>query len=91
MAQHEKPAGPAYRGSGMTTIRGAIVPPISVVAILECWKNRYGNKIAPKADLRTDGNSFEIVYSESWKLHNLKHSFELEVHRVAPESSVVWG
>jgi hypothetical protein len=75
----------------MPAIHGQIVPQVPAIAIAESWKNRYANEIAPQADLETDGSLFVIDYSPTWNVESLKHSFELEVHRVAPKSGVVWG
>jgi hypothetical protein len=76
----------------MSIIHGQIIPPVSATAIAEGWRNRYGNEIAPQADLQTeDGSTFAIVYSPTWSLESLKHSFQLEVHRLGPTSEVVWA
>jgi hypothetical protein len=75
----------------MPIARGQISPAIPSTAILQYWKNRYGNENAPQADLETDGSSFTIEYSRNWDINSLKHSFELEVHRVAMASDVLWA
>ena len=74
----------------MPIICGSIVPQISSVKLLQSWRNRRGNEISPRADLRIDGDRFQITYSSSWALQSLKHSFQLEVNKFEPRAVVNW-
>jgi hypothetical protein len=75
----------------MPVIEGRIEPRVETAALLEAWNNRYAHEIAPTADLRTDGGKFTITHSSSWDVQSLKHSIELEVHRVNPGAAVHWS
>ena len=56
------------------------------------WHNRYAHEIAPLAQLYTaDGESFTITYSSSWDVKSLKHSLQIEVHRLDPQCSITWS
>jgi hypothetical protein len=74
----------------MPMIRGSIAPQPPSAELHWNWRNRYGNEISPQADLQTNGDLFRITYSPSWAVESLKHSFQLEVHRVEPRAVVNW-
>ena len=74
----------------MPMIRGKIEPQVESAKPLRNWQNRFANEIAPTADLQVTGESFQIMYSQSWAVESLKHRFELEVHRAEPAALVSW-
>lgn len=57
---------------------------------MDGWHNRFASLLASEAYLETDGRDFSITYSPHWDLGGLKHSFELEVHRLDMGCEVVW-
>ena len=72
------------------TIDGQFSKPLNPAKIVYGWHNRFAGEIAPLAQLHTDGDSFSITYSPSWDIESLKHSFQIEVHRIDQQCSITW-
>lgn len=67
------------------------MPQVSASKLLETWNGRVEAPIAPQANLQTDGSTFRIAYSQTWDALNLKHVFEMEVHRILPSAQGILG
>jgi hypothetical protein len=74
----------------MPRIHGRITPKIDDSKITRGWHERRNSALAPAAELRTDGESFEIEYDKIWSVDSLKHDFDLEVQRVQLGAQIVW-
>lgn len=74
----------------MKTIRGRFSHQINPAAVNDGWHNRFASVIAPEARLETNGTAFSIRHSPNWDVTSLKHSFELEVHRIDAGCEVTW-
>jgi hypothetical protein len=56
------------------------------------WHNRFAHEIAPLAQLDTaEGESFTSACSSSWDVNSLKHSLQIEIHRLDPQCSITWS
>lgn len=74
------------------TIDGKFSRRLNSAQIEDGWHNRFSAEIMPLAQLySTDGESFTLTFSSSWDVNSLKHSLQIEVHRVDPQCSVIWS
>jgi hypothetical protein len=73
------------------TIRGQFAHHLNPAAVNDGWRNRFASVVAPEARLETSGTKFSIRHSPNWDIASLKHSFELEVHRIDPGCEVTWS
>jgi hypothetical protein len=79
-------------GTMNRTVDGKFSRRLDPAKIEDGWHNRYAHEIAPLAQLYTaDGESFTITYSSSWDVNSLKHSLQIEVHRLDPQCSITWS
>lgn len=73
------------------TIDGKFSQHLAPAKIEYGWHNRFSAEIMPLAHLHTDGDSFTMTFSSSWDVNGLKHSLQIEVHRVDPRCTIVWS
>jgi hypothetical protein len=74
------------------TIDGKFSRCLNPAQIEDGWHNRFSAEIMPLAQLHTtNGESFTMTFSSSWDVNSLKHSLQIEVHRVDPQCSIIWS
>jgi hypothetical protein len=74
------------------TIDGKFSRHLDRARIEHGWHNRFSAEIMPLAQLYTpDGESFTMTYSPSWDVNGLKHSLQIEVHRIDSQCTIAWN
>lgn len=72
-------------------IQGSINPPVSGEKLRRYWENQVGREGVPLASLKTDGQTFQIVY-QTWDAGSLRKTFEIEVGRAGgPSAQVIYA